>query len=478
MANAVSVAGRPQVLRVAAVWGTTVLDVRTLGRGESFMVGDAPGACFPIPDGIEMSVMPVRGAAGGWEIDARGAVTGMLRLRGRDEDPVGVARSGVPIPIVPGDFGLLQYGLFGIFFQYTTTPPPLASVWGPELLVVLALFSSGVLHIGVLGLLRALMTPPPIAKPLELTSPEEWAARFGVHRNILEEPPPPVAAEGDKAGGSGVKDPGAKDPKKQGGGQKIAGAEGKFGNKGPNDHAEIPGEIKPTTNYGGLSEVLSSDTGQEIRKTLQTIDTVSNALSGINSNNIVLGGGTGTGLRGGGGGGGGTGPGVAFGSGTLNTGWGAGNGGGYGSGAGGPGGRGTGGNGRGGTGGGTGTGNGPGGGGNGPGESRVSASAGAPTARGGLSPEQIRRVVLAHMGALRACYETEAQRNPNLRGGVTVGWQIDPAGSVSTASVVSTTLSNPRVEGCVVRQVKSWHFPTSETPTTVASYPFKFGVGG
>ncbi len=35
-----------------------------------------------------------------------------------------------------------------------------------------------------------------------------------------------VAQGGDKAGGAGVKDPGAKDTKKQGGGQKMAGAEG------------------------------------------------------------------------------------------------------------------------------------------------------------------------------------------------------------------------------------------------------------
>ncbi len=471
---AVVTPSRPQVLRVAAVWGTTVLGVHTLTRGESFVMGDVVGARAPIPEGIEMSQLPFRGGPGGWEIDARGAMGGMLRLRGRDEDPISVARSGVPIPVVPGDFGLLQYGLFGLFFQYTTPPNQISGEFGLELLVILALFSSGILHVGVLGLLRALLTPPPIAKPLELTSAEEYAARFGLHRAVIEEPPPPEPTPGEKSGGSGVKDPGAHDKKPQGGGQKIAGAEGKFGMKGKEDHTELPGEIKPTQNYGGLSEVLSSDTGEEIKHTLKTIDTVSNALAGINSNNVVLGGGTGTGLHGGGSGGGGTGAGVAFGSGTLNTGWGAGHGGGYGAGGGGPGGPGSGGNGRGGSGGGGGTGTGSG---NGPGEAKVGFGAGTPTAHGGLSPEQIRRVVMAHQGALRACYEMEAQRNPNLKGGVSVGWQIDPGGTVSTASVQSSSLGNPRVEGCVVRQVKSWHFPTSDGPSTVA-FPFKFGVGG
>jgi hypothetical protein len=30
----------------------------------------------------------------------------------------------------------------------------------------------------------------------------------------------------------------------------------------------------------------------------------------------------------------------------------------------------------------------------------------------------------------------------------------------------------------VLRQVKSWHFDPSDSPTTVQSYPFRFGVGG
>jgi hypothetical protein len=476
MAASGTATGRPQVLRVAAVWGTTVVGMRTLVRGESFDLGGPDGKNLPVPDGIEMSASPIRGGQSGWEIDARGALGGLLRLRGRDEDPVAVARSGAPIPIVPGDFGILQYGLFGIFFQFTNPPAEmtgsiLASV---ELLAMLALFSSGVLHLGMFGLGRALSNPPDIHKPLELTSPEEFAARFGLRRAIIEEPPPAPPTDGEKNGGAGVKDPGAKDKKLQGGGQKMAGAEGKLGKTGPNDHAEIPGEIKPATNLGGLSEVLNSEAGDEIRKTLKTIDTVSTALGGLNSSNLVLGGGPGTSLRGGGAGGGGTGAGVAFGSGTLNTGWGAGNGGGFGGGAGGPGGRGAGGSGRGGAGGGSGVGTGT-----GNGEAKVGVGAGTPAAHGGLSAEQIRRVVLAHTGALRACYEGEAQRNPNLRGGVTVAWQIDPSGSVSgSPSIASTTLNNARVEGCVARQVKGWHFPASESPSTVTAYPFRFGVGG
>jgi TonB family protein len=59
---------------------------------------------------------------------------------------------------------------------------------------------------------------------------------------------------------------------------------------------------------------------------------------------------------------------------------------------------------------------------------------------------------------------------------VTVAWTIDPSGGVTSASLAGSSIHNPRVEGCVVRQVRTWRFPTSEAPT-MTTFPFKFGVG-
>ena len=468
----------PQVLRVAAVWGTTVVALRTLDRGQSFRMGDDPLAELPVPDGIQMSAMPLQSAQGGWLLDAQGARSGVLMLRGRNEDPAQVGMTGMPVPVMPGDYGLIQYGQFAIFFQYTSQPIKIGGFRWPELMVLLAIMSSATFHGGIVGLLRTLMTPGPLAKPVELSSTEENAARFAMTRAELEVPPPPAPGTDVNPGGSGVKDPGAKDKKDQGGGQKIKGAEGKLGLNGKEKDTKIPGDPKPTTHLGGMSEVLEGETGKEIQNTLKSINTVADALGGLKSENIVLGGGPGTSLKGSGPGGGGTGAGVAFGAGTLQTGWGQGKGGGFGGGSGGPGGRGTGGPGGGGTGGGTGSGNGTGGGAGGPGEAKVAVSAGAGASKGGLSQEQIRRVVVAHTGALRACYESEAQKNPSLKGGVTVQWSIDASGSVGGASVASSSLGNPRVEGCVVRQVKSWRVPAADAPSQVTGYPFKFGIGG
>jgi hypothetical protein len=472
------------VLRVAAAWGTTILAVRILTQGQNCSLGEEPGCISTKPDGLELPSVPLRAVGGGWELDARGAISGTLMLRGRDESVAAMARSGAPVPVVPGDYGLLQYGLFSIFFQYTTAPQPMGRRYPPAVaplmalwlalvtdpLVALSLFSSVVLHLGLIGLLIINWTPPEYHLPPELVP--DFAAQFHLNKDLPEWNQPSDKKD-DNGGGKGVKDPGAHDTKKQGGGQKIAGKEGKAGLNGKEDHSELPGEIKPTTNYGGLSEALA-DTGTEIRKQLSQIQTVTEALGGLNSDNVVLGAGPGTGLKGSGAGGGGNGPGVMFGSGTMNTGWGPGMGGGFGAGGGGPGGRGSGGFGNGGAGGGNGTGNGSG---NGPGEHGVAGGAGAGPAHGGLSQEQIRRVVMSHQGALRACYEIEAQKDPTLRGGVTVGWTIDASGAVTSANLSGSTIHNSRVEGCVLRQVRSWHFPSSDGGTPPVVWPFAFGIG-
>ena len=196
-----------------------------------------------------------------------------------------------------------------------------------------------------IGLLSTLSTPIPLPKPPELETADDLARRFQMKRADLDPPPPePV---GDKSD-TGVKDPGQNDKKDQGGGKKMKDTEGKLGFNNSKDKTQLPGEARPTTHLGGLTDVLEGDTGKEIRNTLQSINSVSSVLSGMNSATLVQGGGTGTGLKGGGAGGGGNGPGVAYGGGTLDTGVGAGNGGGMGRGGGGPGGRGNGGSGRGG----------------------------------------------------------------------------------------------------------------------------------
>ncbi|HEY2410234.1 MAG TPA: AgmX/PglI C-terminal domain-containing protein [Polyangiaceae bacterium] len=441
-----------------------MLAVKNLGGGESLRLGEDEGSLLAKPEGAGVADFPVRAVGTGWELDARGATGGELFLRGRKENPAELGRTGAPIPIVAGDYGLIQYKNFGVFFQFSNAAPIMGKRRRPDWALFLSFIFAVVAVGGGLALIWAITTPQGIPKPLELTSQQELELEFNMKPEDIP-PDPQVGKEEDK--GQGVKDPGAKDKKEQGGGKKIAGAEGKLGKQGKEKDTKLTGE--PKNGLGGMSEALSSDVGDEVRKTLGTISSVADALGGLRSDQIVLGQGSGTGLKGGGPGGGGDGPGVPFGSGTLDTGWGPGRGGGFGSGSGGPGGRGLGGNGRGGLGGGEGSGSGNGEGG---GEHKVTGKD-APPAGQGLSADQIRRVVMSRMGAFQACYEIATATNPTLKGSVGVSFSITPGGAVASASVGNSSLSNPRVEGCILRQFNRLHFPTADKASN-ASFPFVF----
>jgi len=101
-----------------------------------------------------------------------------------------------------------------------------------------------------------------------------------------------------------------------------------------------------------------------------------------------------------------------------------------------------------------------------------------PRVSGYLSPEQIMRVVRRNQAAVRYCYENELQRQPNLRGRIEIRWRITRSGSVSSASRASSTMSNARVEGCIVRQVRRWRFPQPDGGEVDVNFPFIFGSGG
>jgi hypothetical protein len=444
----------PIVLRAATVWGTTVLATRLLAPGQSLRIGEDAQK----PETSAGSDFPIRAVGAGWELDARGATGGEVVLRGRRENPAELGQSGAPIPIVPGDFGLIQYGNFSIFFQFTEAPRALPKRrrinWPLLLSFVFSCIAAG----GGLALIWAVTTPRGIPKPLELTTDAELALQFNVKpEELVAESANEERAE--KA--PGAKDTGAKDKKEQGGGKKARGAEGKLGQRGREAKHEQTGE--PDRGLGGMAEVLSSDVGDEVKKTLDTISSVADALGGLRSENVVLGQGQGLGLRGTAAGGGGDTEGVPFGAGTLDTGWGAGKGAGFGAGRGGPG-RGLG-NGRG-QGQGEGTGAGDGG-------ERLVGAKGAVRTGMGLSPDQIRRVVMSRMGAFQACYEIATARDPTLKGGVTVNFSISPGGTVSSVGISNSSLGNPRVEGCVTRQFGRLKFPTADKPTN-AAFPFVF----
>lgn len=95
---------------------------------------------------------------------------------------------------------------------------------------------------------------------------------------------------------------------------------------------------------------------------------------------------------------------------------------------------------------------------------------------GGLTAEEINRVVRSRQNAIRACYERQLQRHPDLAGRIVLQWRIGPNGQVMGARVRQTTMRHGPVEDCIVRQVQAMQFPSPRggSEALVNSYPFIF----
>lgn len=92
----------------------------------------------------------------------------------------------------------------------------------------------------------------------------------------------------------------------------------------------------------------------------------------------------------------------------------------------------------------------------------------------GLPKDVINAVVQRHRSEIRACYDAALQRNPNLRGKITIAFSIQPNGIVSSSSVKESTIGDRGLESCIISRVRTWVFPKPEAPvvTEVSAYPF------
>lgn len=93
--------------------------------------------------------------------------------------------------------------------------------------------------------------------------------------------------------------------------------------------------------------------------------------------------------------------------------------------------------------------------------------------RGTIDKAEIRRVVMAHAGEVKRCYEQGLTRRPDLEGRVALKFTIGKTGIVAAVTVTETTLNDRQTEQCIMRAASKWVFPkpTGDGLVTV-SYPF------
>jgi hypothetical protein len=97
---------------------------------------------------------------------------------------------------------------------------------------------------------------------------------------------------------------------------------------------------------------------------------------------------------------------------------------------------------------------------------------------GGLTAEEINRVVKARAGVFRACYQKELNRSPGIGGKLVLHFVIGGDGSVKSAKTGGgSTLRNDEVESCVSSNIMRLKFPAKGGQANV-NYPFLFQPGG
>lgn len=94
---------------------------------------------------------------------------------------------------------------------------------------------------------------------------------------------------------------------------------------------------------------------------------------------------------------------------------------------------------------------------------------------GTIDREAIRRVILANTRVIKACYERELNRTPDLVGKLVIEWDIGEKGAVLRTAVQRNELGNRAVAECLMARLKMWRFPEPPTNEIVTvAYPFVF----
>jgi TonB family protein len=96
---------------------------------------------------------------------------------------------------------------------------------------------------------------------------------------------------------------------------------------------------------------------------------------------------------------------------------------------------------------------------------------------GSRGREEIELVFDRNKGAIYALYNRALRENPALRGKVVLRLTIEPNGTVSACSIVSSELGDPALESRIVQRVKMFKFQAKDVAPMTTTKPLEFFPG-
>ena len=99
--------------------------------------------------------------------------------------------------------------------------------------------------------------------------------------------------------------------------------------------------------------------------------------------------------------------------------------------------------------------------------------------KGGLSRDQVKRVIDANMDDVTYCYESSLMNTPSLAGKAVFEWKVKSNGRVGAVNIKSSTVKSGEIHSCIKSAIKTWKFPQPSGGEAVfVSYPFIFDTVG
>jgi hypothetical protein len=98
--------------------------------------------------------------------------------------------------------------------------------------------------------------------------------------------------------------------------------------------------------------------------------------------------------------------------------------------------------------------------------------------KGPLDKEIIRRVLRRKLDEFKNCYLAALPSKPELGGRISLRFEISSSGRVIDPALESSQLKNVRVEGCILKALRSTEFPRPLGHASVTvTYPLHFSSG-
>ncbi len=472
-------ATRAVQLRTSLVWRGEVMADKVLDAPGTITLGSTARSTFVVPD---VSLPPdfaiIRPGNRGYLMTLGAGMGGTLCLDGQERDVADFVRRGGEggdqtsgtagqfraTPIGGRDWGVIDLdssGYYQLFFQFVPVETPIP---GPVVrleMLIPALAFSILMHAFLVAATYKFEEP---GDSFVYPGSKRLTGKFLIER--AQEPPPPVPEPmiAVKAGPAAASDQGQVAKVKSA----TKGTEGKSGGKGDEPRArdpdalEVPPEAAPPPpkvafltekNRSALDNIIQADVRTALGKFTglpgpkQKGGIGSGKGTGTGFGDDLGGTGTTRGSRGTGSGGGGSAQGDFVSQGKIDTGE-------------------------------TRAPKGSGGTGSGVKEVAVVNSGAASGSFGGLTREEIDKVVRSRMNLIRTCYQRELDRTRGLGGQVTVKFTIAAAGNVTKTAIDGgrTTLKNAAVADCIMRQIAKLTFPAKGGG--FVNYPFNFSQGG